>query len=98
MNRKETWINETMNALDGIRPAASDPELVRKLYSTASEPHENKDLFPRPVYWSVAAGIALLVTLNVLTALHFNRNHTNLKEAPAAVATEYLTYLGTAKL
>jgi len=98
MKAKEKWIDETLNSLDGIARAKADSNLYKKVMEQAKH-HEQSTSRLRPLYyWPAAAGLALLVTLNILAAIHYKSNNSVSQEVPAAVATEYLSYLGPIKL
>lgn len=98
MNTKETRIDETLAALDGIKRAPAPPGLLKKLTAIAEHPGSKTVSFRRPYYWSVAAGIALLISLNVMGALYYHHNQNITREVPVAVAKDYLSYLGPIKL
>jgi hypothetical protein len=98
MNKKETWIDETLNSFDGLRKATAGPELIQKLHTAVYDHACKQILMRRPIYWSVAAGLAILVTLNVFTALYAQKKQTRQQEIPSAIASEYLSYMGKAKL
>jgi hypothetical protein len=98
MKTKETWIDETLNSLDGIRQAAADPDLLRKVEAKLLHQEKTTSLIRQRYYWAVAAGIAVLVALNILGVLLYHQGQ-NLSEAvPAALANDYLSYLGPIKL
>jgi hypothetical protein len=98
MDTKESWIDETINSLDGMHRAPADPELFRKLQTRpgymVNEPIGLEPSF----YWYAAAGIAILLTLNVLTALYYYDFQSTSQVVPEAFAADYLSYMGTIKL
>jgi hypothetical protein len=98
MKAKETWINDTLNSLDGIKRAASDPDLLLHLQAKLIQPEIRALPVRQHYYWSVAAGITLLIALNITGALYYRHADTVASEIPAAVATDYLSYLGPIKL
>ena len=98
MKTKEAWIEEVLNSLDGIRCAPADPDLLRKLQVKTGHARNNTLLIKRYHYYSVAAGMALLITLNIFTLLHYHQTQATSQQVPSAVATEYLSYLKPIKL
>jgi len=98
MKTKETWIEETMDSLDGIRRATpkSDPfpALQQRLSLSEKKTIPIKGTF----YWSVAAGIAILIALNILGTLYYQNSQRISGQVPAAIAKDYLSYLGPIKL
>ncbi len=98
MKRKESWREETMNSLDGIGRATPHPTLLHPRLQmndfTQPEAVPAKPSF----YWTIAAGIAILVSLNVLGALYYHHAQNLSQQAPAAIANDYLSYLGPIKL
>ena len=94
MNKNETWIDETLNALEGIRHAEADPGLVQKILECPGS-RANRTAWPgKAYYWPVAAGLAILITMNILTLLYFHNINDLAKETPAAMAIDYFSYLG----
>jgi hypothetical protein len=98
MKTKETWIDETLDALEGIRRAQAGPGLVEKVMDLPLHPEAVKTWRGRVYYWPVAAGIAILITLNVLAILYSQSLHALSQAAPAAMAIDYLSYLGPLNL
>ncbi len=98
MKTKETWIDETLNSLDGIRRAPADPELLLKVQARAILPGKKSSGMWKANYWSIAAGLAFLITLNIFGTLYYQHGQTTSLEVPAAVATDYLSYLSPINL
>lgn len=83
-------IEKTLNSLDGInRPVASDHlvERIMKGIEKAEATVVEMSPFQR---WSIAAGIFLLITLNVLTATRYSSPG---KKAESAFVQEYFSYM-----
>ena len=97
MNANETRIENTMDSLEGIQRAGADPDLYNKIRNNLSQPIQTT-VSIRSSYWAVAAGLVLLITLNILTSLYFHQSQNPLAGAPAAVASDYLFYLGPINL
>ena len=89
MSRREQWIDETMNSLTGMQPAQA-PAYMRQRISDAVK-FPLKQRLSLSVSWSLAAGLALLVSINIWTVLHFKNEQKSmaLTETSRAVASEY---------
>jgi hypothetical protein len=93
MKAKETWINETINSLDGIERATASSDLLQKI-QTRMVPFENTTILPRrSFYWSVAASIIVLIALNIFGAIYYQNSQSLTQAIPVAVANDYLSYL-----
>lgn len=97
MKTKETWIDETLTALDGINRATAPHDLLLKIQAKAAPVIRKTVVLHRPFYWSVAAGIAVLITLNIFGVLNYHQTQNITGEVPAAVANDYLSYLSPIK-
>ena len=98
MNTKETWIDGTMNSLEGIRRAPADPELFDKIMAQTAKPVKITGRFRPVTFWVAAAAIAILVTMNILGLLYYHKVPTSSQGTPATLATEYFSYLEPIKL
>ena len=98
MKAKETWIEETLDSLDGIRRATPKTDLFTAIQQRPGLHERNAIPLKRSFYWSVAAGIAILVALNIFGALYYRNSQPISGQAPAAIAKDYLSYLGPIKL
>jgi hypothetical protein len=72
MDRKEQWIDDIMNSLDNLSPAQAPSRLNNRIL-TAVANARNARLSP-VISWSLAAGLLLLISLNVLTVGHLKEN------------------------
>jgi hypothetical protein len=97
MKTKETWIDETLTALDGMNRATAPHDLLLKIQERAAPVERKTSVLQRSFYWSVAAGIALLISLNVFGVLYYHQTQKITREVPAAVANDYLSYLSPIK-
>ncbi|MCX6279114.1 MAG: hypothetical protein NT004_13615 [Bacteroidetes bacterium] len=98
MNAKEKWINETMGALDGIRRAHVNPELIDGFTTKIIHQKQKTSKIRPAVLWRVAATLAILISLNILGAIYYRQSYNTSQETTKAVASEYLYYLGPIKL
>ena len=87
-----------MNSLEGIRRALADPQLFLKVQTRTILPQYQTARLQMTSYWPVAAGLAILIALNIFITLHSHKAQNPSQEVPAAVATDYLSYLGPIKL
>ena len=91
-------VKDALNSLDGMHKA-EPPELFYERVMLRLETRGAKviSLAPR-IVWQAAACIAVLIALNVLVCLHFNK--TNVRQTQASknpIAEEYFSYLKTAQ-
>jgi thiosulfate reductase cytochrome b subunit len=98
MKAKETWIEETLDSLDGIRRATPQQDLFPGILKSAGHPGKKTNPVKRPFYWSVAAAIVILITLNIFGAFYYHQFQSTSGKVPAAIAKDYLSYLGPIKL
>ncbi len=98
MNPKETWIDETLNSLDNIQRASASADFFQKIQSRAGLSGNQTTGISKRFYWSVAAGLALLIALNVFVAQQSHVSSKQQVENPATMASEYFSYLSPIKL
>lgn len=90
MSTKETQITKTMQSLDGIRSLEVPAALTQSVMDRVSD---MKMIVLRPQFtWAVAASLALLIGINSLTLLQYNRSSDNAKQARQAISAEYFSY------
>lgn len=83
MNKKEAWIQETMESLEGLKiPQVSsslDEKILKHLFQD-----EIKVIAIRPqLTWSIAASLLLLIGLNCISLIQYNKNQVNEKQSDA---------------
>jgi hypothetical protein len=98
MKEKEIWIDETMDALEGIQQAKANPNLMRSLEAEIHKPAPTFQRIRPAVLWPIAATIAVLVSMNILSAVYYTQSYPSAQETTDAVVSEYLYYLGPIKL
>ena len=98
MNTKETWIDETLNSLDGIHRAPGPPDLLKKIQARLDHTENKRSSRQLAFYWRVAAGLALLIALNIVVTLYYHHTPASPMETPSAVASDYFSYLSPIKL
>jgi hypothetical protein len=94
MNTKEQWINETMESLDGIRRATGDPLLGAKIAERLRAGNGRTLLLKPGMLLKIAAGLALLITINVFSVIYYART-TSLTDNANPLVSEYFTYIKT---
>lgn len=91
MNTEDNNIENTLNSLNGIkRPVVSALLVERIMKSVESVEAKIVDMSPMQ-RWSIAAGIALLITLNVFSAKQYSGTSKN--SSSNAFEKEYFSYL-----
>ena len=68
MNRKEEWIEKSLDVNTYINPAIPSKEFVNRLKSIPNSIKVNYAIVPKKYIWAAAASIAILVCVNVLSA------------------------------
>ena len=95
MKTKEQWIDETMESLDGVTGARADLPLFGKIEQRIDRyPFQSSSNGTR-LFLKVAAGLAILVTINVFTALNYSKNSGLSQTTTNPLANEYFTYIET---
>jgi hypothetical protein len=93
MKTKEKWIDETMEAFDGITRAEGDPFIHEKVMQRIHQnPPEIMRIQPALI-WKIAAGIAVLVSINLFTLFHRNPSSVKDQTAVKTMASEYFSYI-----
>jgi hypothetical protein len=98
MKTKEIWIDETMDALDGITRAESDPSLHEKVLQRI---HQNQPEIVRiqpSLIFKLAACIAILIGFNLFILFHFTRSSNTHQNPEKSVASEYFSYIDSYNL
>jgi hypothetical protein len=92
MNTKETWIDHTMESIDGINTLEAPPGMFQNVMGRLSR-NNPKVIALRPQFaWAVAAGMALLLCINTITLLQYNKSNHNDKVAVKEISAEYFSY------
>lgn len=93
MNKKEIWIQNTLESLEEIQaPEVSsslDEKILRRLFQD-----EIKVISIRPqLTWAVAASLILLIGINCLTLIQYNKNQIKEKQFDAyTLYSNYFSY------
>lgn len=92
MNKKETWIQKTMESIEGIKaPEVSslDEKILRHLFQD-----EIKVITIRPqLTWAVAASLVFLISINCITLMSYSKNKLGNQQTEAySMYTYYFSY------
>ena len=98
MKTKEQWINETMESLEGISRAECDPRLYDRVMQALGNSRPGTIPFNPRLVWKIAAGLALLISVNILSIVHYSRTHESGQTQINTLASEYFSYINTIKL
>ena len=92
MNPKEKWIEDRMNAGDFIERVPASEELISRLKAIPSQVKSTYDKVPKKVVWAVAASIAVLICINVIS---LNKYDSSTEETATSSETSdsYFSYL-----
>jgi hypothetical protein len=98
METKEEWINKTMESLEGMHRAESDPLLFDKAFQRIRNRQPKVVSLHKPMIWRVAALILLLVSFNIITLVYFSRSSGEAESPVKSVANEYFSYIDSINL
>lgn len=92
---KENWIDAALNSLDGIERATPPADLYARILERQNTPRQNalRVRMTPPQRWMVAASIALLLFVNVLTCLKMQQQFAGRANPAGVFATEYFGFL-----
>jgi hypothetical protein len=98
METKENWINKTLESLDGVNRAESDPLLFDKVLQRIQ--HEKPVIISirSRMIWRVAALILVLISFNVFTLVYFAKVSGNSQINVESVGNEYFSYIDSINL
>lgn len=91
MKAEKSEIERTIDSLDGIKRPAANPLLFERIMNNLEKAEAKVIALPPLQKWSIAAGIALLILLNVFSLNHLRSNNQQAKQQ--AFASEYFNYL-----
>jgi hypothetical protein len=97
MKPKAQWISETMDSLEGIRRAGSDPLTYEKVMQRVQLPGKKTLYLQSGFVWRIAAGLTLLIGLNVLSLIYYSRSSKTAENHTKSLASEYFSYIDTLK-
>lgn len=97
MNSKEKWISDTMASIEGIRRAEWDTLAFEKVTERFRNPDRKIFVLTPRQLWQVAAGLALLISLNVLSLVYYPRSTDTSQNNVKTLASEYFSYLDSVK-
>ncbi|MCX6245294.1 MAG: hypothetical protein NTU98_11385 [Bacteroidetes bacterium] len=98
MNTKEQWISETLESLDGMRRAGSDPETYEKVMQRIRMSGTRRVYLQASFVWKIAAGLILLIGLNVFSLVYYSRLSKASETQTGVLASDYFSYINTIKL
>lgn len=91
MNTKEQRIGEIMKSLDGMQRAQGDQHLFEKVTARLDHSEPTAPTLTPQLLLKIAAGLALLISLNVIS-LHYYTRATQAETPANPVSTEYFSY------
>ena len=94
METKEIWTNKAMQSLDGIGRVGLDTFQQEKILQNIQIPKPLNPTFRYTLVWKFAAIILLLVSLNIISILHFSGSNTT-QNPVKNVASEYFSYINS---
>ena len=98
METKEEWINKTMESLEGMNRAESDPVLFDKVLQRIQNHQPMVVSIHKQMIWKAAALILILISMNVFTLVYFSKSPDKDQNAVRTVANEYFSYIDSINL
>jgi hypothetical protein len=95
MTTREQWIEKTMESLDGLQRVPADPDLRDAVIRRIQHREARGATLRTAVLLRIAAGVALLVTLNVVALFLYSQKAATIQANNKTLATEYFSYLDT---
>lgn len=92
MNRIERESEQTLNVANRIERVAVSDALMDRLKQIPTAVKQTYDTVPKKVVWAVAASIALLIVLNVVSAKNYSEEKVN---SQTEQTNSYFDYLKT---
>mgnify|MGYP001040485960 CR=1 FL=1 len=92
MNRIERESEQTLNVANRIERVAASDALMDLLKQIPTSVKQTYDTVPKKVVWAVAASIALLIVLNVVSAKNYSEEKVN---SQTEQTNSYFDYLKT---
>jgi hypothetical protein len=91
-NEIESLVNQTLESLDSIQRAGHSPEFTSRLESIT---RSSARIIPiqSKILWRIAACLAILIGLNVLTILYKQKASQKSNYQADSFTTEYFSYL-----
>ena len=90
MSTKETHITKTLQSIDGIRSLEAPGAMAQNIMDRVSD---LKVIVLRPQFtWAVAASLALLIAINSVTLIQYNKSSDEGRQAVQAMSANYFSY------
>ncbi|MDX2362239.1 MAG: hypothetical protein QNK23_15640 [Crocinitomicaceae bacterium] len=93
MNNKDSWIEETLNTDKIVGRVEPSDALMKRLKAIPSHMKESYDLIPKKVVWAVAASIAILICVNIVSYNNYEPNEAVSQNEPTESYFSYLQQL-----
>jgi len=92
MKAKEQWVNETLDSFEGLKRAAADPETFGLVMRQLQHAEQKRAPLSYGIFLRIAAGLALLITVNVISLVYYHQNDT-LQNIQKSLDSEYFSYI-----
>ncbi len=92
MEPTESKVKETMESIDGMSRANANPFLYDKIMHRMQAAKQTRILRPAAIGLAMAF-IVLLIGLNLITLVHYNKTSATQVDGTSLVKSEYFSYL-----
>lgn len=89
MERKENWINQTLETEKYISRVEPSNELLARLKNIPSTISNGYDKIPKKIVWAVAASIAVLICMNFISLKEYNSSVKSQTESTELVDSHF---------
>lgn len=73
MNKKEDWIERHLQSTEFVHPVEASEALMERLRSIPVQMGNKVYLVPKRAIWSLVAGLAVLITVNLMALSNYER-------------------------
>ncbi|OFZ09343.1 MAG: hypothetical protein A3D92_04485 [Bacteroidetes bacterium RIFCSPHIGHO2_02_FULL_44_7] len=91
MNKREDWIERHLESTEFVHPVEASDALMLRLRSIPVQMGRKVYLVPKRAIWSLVAGLAVLITVNLIALSNYERAQ-EVHEAGRASDT-YFSYM-----
>ena len=92
MSEKEIRIKKTMESVDGISALNVPSNMAQRIMDRLSLNEVKVLALPPQITLAVAASIALLICINTITLVQYNKSKVNERSGAKAISAEYFSY------
>ena len=89
MKPKDEWIQKTMESLDNVSQAESNPYLFEKIINSMQQPESSHWGISKGLIWKLSLGFGILLLLNIASIKKYNSQKTGSINTHSSADNEY---------